>query len=62
METTLSYEKLFAIAYNAIYELEWSEYEHGAILDYLDITEEQYREIKGTAEEENEEDCTDEYE
>lgn len=51
METTLSYEKLFAIAYNAIYELEWSEYEHGAILEYLDITEKEYREIKSMVEE-----------
>ena len=46
MENKLSYEKLFEIAWNAIQEMEYSEYEHGAILDYLNITEEQYQFIK----------------
>ena len=62
MDVILSYEKLFEIAWNAICELENSEYEHGAILDYLNITEEEYRGIKATVEVEKEEDCTNEYE
>ena len=62
MDVILSYEKLFEIACNAICELENSEYEHEAILDYLNITEEEYRGIKATVEVEKEEDCTNEYE
>lgn len=50
MENKLSYEKLFEIAWNAIQEMEYSEYEHGAILDYLNITEEQYQFIKESVE------------
>ena len=49
----LSKEKLLQIAENAIKELEFSEYEHGAILNYLDITEEEYNEL--TKENNNEE-------
>ena len=39
----LSTEKLTSIAKNAIKELEFSEYEHDAILTYLDINEEEYQ-------------------
>ena len=39
----LSTEKLTSIAQNAIKELEFSEYEHDAILTYLDINEEEYQ-------------------
>ena len=42
----LTKEKLLEIAQNAINELETSEYEHGAILEYLDITDDEYNEIK----------------
>ena len=49
-EEYISREKLFSIAQNAIYELEFSEYEHDAILTYLDICEEEYQAIKGNEE------------
>ena len=39
----ISTEKLTRIAKNAIKELEFSEYEHDAILTYLDINEEEYQ-------------------
>ena len=39
----ISKEKLTNIAQNAIKELEFSEYEHDAILAYLDINEEEYQ-------------------
>ena len=39
----ISKEKLTTIAQNAINELEFSEYEHDAILTYLDISEEEYQ-------------------
>lgn len=47
-EEYISREKLFAIAQNAINELEFSEYEHDTILTYLDISEEEYQIIKGS--------------
>lgn len=39
----ISKEKLTNIAQNAIKELEFSEYEHNAILAYLDINEKEYQ-------------------
>ena len=48
----ISTEKLTRIAKNAIKELEFSEYEHDAILTYLDISEEEYQIL--TAEDEYE--------
>ena len=39
-------KRLLQIAYNAIIEMESTDYEHGAILQYLDITEEEYNYIK----------------
>lgn len=45
-EAILPYNTLFEIAYNAIIELENSEYEFEAILDRLDITVKEYRFIK----------------
>ena len=48
----ISKEKLTNIAQNAIKELEFSEYEHDAILTYLDISEEEYQIL--TAEDEYE--------
>ena len=50
MAVTLFYSKLLEIAQNAIAELEFSEYEHEAILEYLNISEEEYRVIKGVEE------------
>lgn len=38
----LTNERLVEIVQNAIYELEYSEYEHGAILEYLGISEDEY--------------------
>ena len=52
-QNNLSKEKLLAIAQNAIKELESNEYEHNALLEYLDITEDEY--IKITKENKNEE-------
>ena len=48
----ISTEKLTRIAKNAIKELEFSEYEHDAILTHLDISEEEYQSL--TAEDEYE--------
>ena len=48
----ISKDKLTSIAQNAIKELEFSEYEHDAILTYLDISEEEYQIL--TAEDEYE--------
>jgi len=45
---SLTKDRLLETAQNAIKELEFSEYEHGAILEYLDITEKDYKEIKKT--------------
>lgn len=42
----MSKEDLIIIIKNAIAELEFSEYEHLAILEYLGITEEQYKYFK----------------
>ena len=42
----LTIKRLLEIAQNAIIELENSEYEHKAILQYLDITEEEFKAIK----------------
>ena len=41
----LTQKKLLNIAQNAISELEFSEYEHKAILNYLQINEEEYKAI-----------------
>ena len=41
----LSQKKLLDIAQNAINELEFSEYEHETILEYLQINEEEYQTI-----------------
>lgn len=41
----LTIKRLLEIAQNAIIELETSEYEHEAILEYLDITEEEFETI-----------------
>ena len=38
--------RLIQIIKNAIFEFEYSEYEHQAILEYLDIDEEEYQYIK----------------
>lgn len=38
--------RLMEIAYNAVHELEFSEYEHERILELLDITEKEYKAIK----------------
>lgn len=46
----LSQKRLFEIAKNAINELESSEYEHGAILEYLDISEKEFETIKNSNE------------
>lgn len=45
-EAKLPYNKLFEIAYNAICELEYSEYEHEVILQYLGIKDEEFKFIK----------------
>ena len=45
-EAVISYDKLFETAYNAIIELENSEYEFEAILERLDLTVKEYRFIK----------------
>ena len=39
-------EKLIKIAINAIYELETSDYEHEAILEYLGLSEKEYKYLK----------------
>lgn len=39
-------DRLMQVAYNAIYELELTEYEHDRILEILDITEDEYQTIK----------------
>ena len=44
----LTRKKLLKTAINAVNELEFSEYEHEAILQYLDIDEEEYEEIMNT--------------
>lgn len=41
----LTQKRLLDIAQYAVYELEGSEYEHEAILDYLQINEEEYKTI-----------------
>lgn len=45
----LSQRKLLEIAENAISELEFSEYSHEELLEYLDITEEEFQEIKNAS-------------
>ena len=42
----LTNERLIQIVKAAIYELEWSEYEHGVILEYLGISEKEYNYFK----------------
>lgn len=39
-------ERALEILKNALYIMELHEYEHGAILDYLQITQKEYEEIK----------------
>ena len=41
----LTQKRLLEISNNAISELEFSEYEHEAILKYLQINEDEYKEI-----------------